>query len=119
MSRLKALNLALRALMELGIIAALGYWGYQTGGSIVSKLFLSIFAPALVFGFWGLVDFRRAGSVAEPLRLTQELVISAVAALAWYLTGAPILGSMLALLSLVHHALVYLSGETLLKREVR
>jgi hypothetical protein len=77
------------------------------------------FAPALVFGFWSLGDFRRAGSMAEPLRLTQELVVSAGAALAWYLTGTPILGSMLALLSLVHHALVYLSGETLLKHEVR
>lgn len=119
MSRLKALNLVLRALMEFGIVAALGYWGYQTGGSIVSKLLLSIFAPALVFGFWGLVDFRRAGPMAEPLRLIQELVVSAVAALAWYLSGATILGSMLALLSLIHHALVYLSGETLLKNKVR
>jgi hypothetical protein len=118
MTTLKWLNVGLRALLELGIILALGYWGYRTGDKVISKLFLSIAAPALVFGFWSLVDFRRAGRVAELLRLTQELAISAVAALACYLTGAPILGSMLALLSLIHHALIYMSGETLLKYEI-
>jgi hypothetical protein len=119
MTTLKWLNIGLRALMELGIVLALGYWGYRTGDSVISKLFLSISAPALVFGFWSLMDFRRAGRVAELLRLTQELLITGVAALALYLVGSPGLGSMLALLSLIHHALVYISGATLLKHEIR
>lgn len=80
---------------------------------------ISFETQKLGFGCWGPVDFRRAGSMAEPLRLIQELVVSAVAALAWHITGATILGSMMALLPLVHHALVYLSGGTLLKNMVR
>jgi hypothetical protein len=68
------------------------------------------------FGVWGLLDFRQAGVLAEPLRLMQELVISGLAALAWYVAGGPIPGSTLGVISVVHHIFVYLAGERLLKR---
>lgn len=114
-SNLKWFNLVLRAFMELGIIVALGYWGYETGGTSSTRILLSIGAPLVGFGFWGLVDFRQAGVLAEPLRLTQELVVIGFAAAAWYVAGQPTLGWMLGLISIVHHVLVYLSGGTLLK----
>jgi hypothetical protein len=57
-------NVALGGVMEFGIIARLAYLGYQTGRSAL-----------VLFGFWGLVDFRQAGRWSEPLRLLQELVI--------------------------------------------
>jgi hypothetical protein len=113
---LRAINLALRSLMEVGIVAAFGYWGLQTGKSAIASILLSIGAPVLVFGFWGLVDFRNAGQLSEPLRLFQELVISGLAAFAFYAAGQHTLGWALALISIVHHALVYLLGETLLKK---
>jgi hypothetical protein len=53
--------------------------------------------------------------MAEPLRLIQELVVSFLAALALYAAGPHVLGVALAVLSVVYHALVYLSGEGLLK----
>lgn len=111
----KRFNLILRALMELGIVLGLGYWGFRTGDSIGMKILLGIGAPLLIFGFWGLVDFHQAGSLSEALRLVQELVISGLAALAWYTAGAPVLGWALALVSIIHHALVYLLGERLVK----
>jgi hypothetical protein len=114
-STLKSFNLALRALMELGIVAALGYWGYKSGNGTAAKILLGVGAPLLGFGFWGLVDFRQAGSWAESLRLIQELLVSGLAALAWYIAGAHAWGWALALLSVVHHTLVYLLGGTLLK----
>jgi hypothetical protein len=113
---LKQFNLALRGLMEFGIILAFGYWGYRTGGSLATRILLAVIAPALVFGFWGLVDFHRAGSVAEPLRMVEELVISGLAAAALYIAGAPLFGLALAVISVMHHALVYPLGETLLKQ---
>jgi hypothetical protein len=67
------------------------------------------------FGFWGALDFRGAGRFAEPLRLAQEIVVSLLAALAWYGAGRPVLGIALAVLSVVYHALVYLSGARLLQ----
>jgi hypothetical protein len=111
------LNLALRGLMELGIVAALGYWGYQVGVGLGTSILFGIGAPLLGFGYWSAVDFRRAGRLAEPLRLFQELVISAVAVLAWYAVGQPVLAAALGLVSVVHHVLVYLLGDSLLKRQ--
>lgn len=114
-SSFKWINVGLRALMELGIVVALGYWGYNMGNSLTMKIILCIAAPLIGFGFWGLVDFRNAGSLAEPLRLIQELVITGLAAYAWYSAGVQAWGWALGLLSIVHHALVYMLGGTLLK----
>jgi Protein of unknown function (DUF2568) len=110
-----ALLLSLRVLMEAAIVGALAYWGARTGHSAGAKIALGIAAPVVGFGLWGAVDFRRAGRLAEPLRLAQELVISGVAAIASYAAGAHALGIALAALSVVYHALVYLAGRTLLK----
>jgi len=43
----------------------------------------------------------------------QELVISGLAAVAWYLAGHPVLGWALGLTSVVHHVLVYATGHRL------
>jgi len=114
---LKRVNPALRGVMELGIVLAIGYWGYRAGGNTLARGLLAFGAPLLVFGFWGLVDFRGSGVLAEPLRLCQELALSGIAAVALYAAGQHALGWALGVLSIVHHALVYLLGERLLKHE--
>ncbi len=115
-STLKWFNTGLRGLMELGIVIALGYWGFKTGDGTIVKILLSVGAPVIGFGFWGLVDFRNAGLLAELLRLIQELVISGLAAIASYFAGSQSMGWALGLISIVHHILVYLLGGTLLKK---
>lgn len=115
MVKIDTVNLFLRGLMELGIIVAFGYWGYQAGSSPVVRVGLAIAAPMLMFGFWSVVDFHQAGRLAEPLRLIQELVISGLAALALFASGRPTFGWALALVSILHHALVYLLGHRLIK----
>lgn len=115
MTRSERLNLVLRVTMETGIVVALGFWGYHTGDSTAAKIGLLIGAPIVGFGFWGAVDFHQAGRLAEPLRLTQELVISGLAAVAWYVAGYHALGVTLGVLSLAYHALVYAAGARLLK----
>jgi Protein of unknown function (DUF2568) len=116
MSATQRINLVLRALMEVCVVVALGWWGFELGGSTASSILLAIAAPAIGFGFWGLVDFHWAGRLAEPARLIQELVVSCLAAVAWYAAGQHALAWMLAGLSLVYHALVYATGERLLGR---
>ena len=81
---MRRINLALRALMELGIVVAFGWWGWHAGLRGWSRGLLAIGVPLVGFGFWGLVDFRSAGRLAEPLRLGQELAVSGLAAWAWY-----------------------------------
>jgi hypothetical protein len=113
-STLDRLNLGLRVVMELGIVAGLAYWGATTGGSITWKVLLGVAVPVLGFAFWGSIDFRRAGRLSEPLRLIQELAVSGIAALALYAGGRHALSFSLAGLSIAYHALVYVSGRRLL-----
>ncbi len=115
MTPAKRFNLALRGIVEAGVVGALAYWGYQAGGNSATKVLLALAAPAGGFGVWGALDFRFAGRLAEPLRLAEELAISGLAATALYTAGQPALGIALATVSVVHHALVYLTGERLLK----
>ena len=110
-----AFILVLRVLMETGIVAAFAYWGYRAGAGTGMKILLAVGVPALGFGFWGAVDFHRAGRLAESLRLLQELAISGLAAVAFYAAGQHLLGWALGLLSVAYHALVYLQGGRLLK----
>lgn len=116
MTVLQPFNLAMRGVMEAGIVAGFAFWGWHAGTGPATKAALAIGAPVIGFGFWGAVDFHRAGAMAEPLRLIQELAISLLAALAFYAAGAQALAWALAALSLVHHALVYALGGRLLKR---
>jgi hypothetical protein len=114
-TRSDLVNLVLRVGMEIGIVVGLAVWGYHVGGSTPTKVALAALVPLVGFGFWGAVDFHQAGRLAEALRLTQELVVSALAAAAFYASGFRGLGIALAMLSIVYHALVYASGATLLQ----
>lgn len=115
MTTLRTINLGLRGAMEARIVLAFGAWGYHMGGTTGMKVLLCIATPLIGFGFWGLVDFRWAGRLSEPLRLVQELFISALAVWAFVAIGWRIPGWILGSLSVVHHALVHVLGERLLK----
>ncbi|MCB0664861.1 MAG: YrdB family protein [Saprospiraceae bacterium] len=114
MKILKWVNLGLRAILELGIVMGLAYWGFQTGDALAIKVILCVITPLLGFGFWGLVDFRQFGKISEYLRLFQELIISGITAILIIIAGKQGLGITLALVSLIHHALIYITGEKLL-----
>ncbi len=101
--------------MELGIVAGFAYWGVQTGDGAAGKLFLGVAAPAVGFTVWGTLDFRGTGGHAELFRLVEELVISGLAALALTVSGQVAIGVGLAVVSAVHHVLVYAIGDRLLK----
>ena len=114
---MKWLNLVLRVILETGIVLGFGYWGFRQGNTTTWKFIFSILAPLIGFGFWGLIDFHQFGKWAEPLRCTQELLISALAALLLYTSGAHVYSYVLMILSIVYHLLVYISGERLLKKK--
>jgi len=114
---LSKINLALRGIMEFGIIVSTGYWGFQTGHTTITKIILCIASPLIVFGFWGTVDFRNFGPISEHLRLIQELLLSGLAIAALYFAGLPSLALVLGIISVLHHILVYFLGERLLKQQ--
>ena len=115
---LRWVNVGLRGLMEAGIVVAFAIWGYHAASGAMA-IVLAVTVPVLGFGFWGAVDFHQAGTLGEPLRLTQELIISGLAALALYVAGQPFWAWTLAIISIVHHAAVYALGGKLLNKETR
>jgi hypothetical protein len=100
--------------MELGIVAGFAFWGYHAANHPGMGILFATGAVLIGFGFWGLVDFHQTGRWAEWLRLSQEVVISGLAAVALWTAGQTEWGVALALVSLIHHVLVYTTGERLL-----
>ena len=111
----QGVTIGLRALTEAGVVAGLAYWGAHAGTGMTSSVLLALAAPAAGFGIWGTVDFRFTGRYAEPLRATEELLISGLAAAALYAAGQHGPGIGLAALSAGYHTLVYATGQRLLK----
>ena len=53
MELIKGINLALRFLLELCALGALGYWGFKTGGGLLAKIGLGIGSPLIPAVVWG------------------------------------------------------------------
>jgi hypothetical protein len=115
-SLFRSLNLVIRVLVEIGVLIGPMCYGYQLGQNMMVKILLSFIAALLVFGFWSLVDFHQCGRNAELFRLLQELILSALAAFFFFKAGLHRTGWILAVLSVIHHVLLYLLGDRLLKK---
>lgn len=103
---IKGANLALRFLLELCALAALGYWGFKTGAGLIPKIGLGIGAPLAAAAVWG--TFVAPGAaVARALRLLLELIIFGLAVLALCSAGHPALAWTLGLAYAINRALMH------------
>lgn len=108
------LNLALRFLLEIAALVALGYWGFDQHSGIW-RFVLGLGVPVLAAIAWGTLavpgDRSRSGKAPVPVsgtvRLLLELSFFGAAALALYDAGQPILALILAGVTLLHYALSY------------
>ena len=92
MDVLKNANLGLRILLELGALAAVAYWGFQTGDG-APRWVRGIAAPVAVAVVWWLfVSPKAAVGVPRPARLAIELAVWAAAGAALWAAGHPALG---------------------------
>jgi hypothetical protein len=105
---LRGANLAVRFLVvEVGALAATGYWGYETGSGVV-RVLLAIGAPALVVTAWALfVSPKRKYDLSKPVRLAIELVVLGAASAALWNVGRPGLAIAFAAMAAVSGALNY------------
>ena len=105
---IKNANLALSFLLELGVLLALGYWGFQTGQGTVAKIGLGIGAPAVAIVVWGLFGAPTAvWHLDGPWRLILEVVFFGSAAVALFTAGQHVLGAAFALVFVVNLVLIY------------
>lgn len=98
MSGLRGSVLALRFLCELGMLAALMFWGFHEGEGSWAFV-LGIGAPAVAAAIWGLsVSPKATQPVRLVVRLSIEIDLFTVSALALWFAGQPVLGVVLGVL---------------------
>lgn len=108
------LNLALRFLLELFALGAMGYWGWTQHDGFTGRLW-AILLPVIAAIVWGtfavIGDPSRSGNAPVPipgsLRLLLEFLLFAVAALLLYRAERGSIAVILSLLTLFHYAISY------------
>lgn len=106
MTALKAANLALRFLLELGALAAAAYWAVRTQTG-TARVVLAVLAPALLAVAWGLFASPKApfkGGTA--FQLLVEAAVFGAATLALVLAGRPGWAAAFAALVVLHRVLM-------------
>ncbi len=87
MTALVNANLGLRFLLELGALAAVGYWGWTTGDGVLGAL-LAVAAVAAVIVVWALFISPKARyELAAPARFAIELGVWLAAGAALWAAG--------------------------------
>ena len=116
-------NLALRFLLEITALVAMGYWGWtQHDGAW--RFILGIGLPLVAAVLWGTFavpdDPSRSGQAPVPtpglIRLLLELAIFAAGVALLFASGQKNLGVILAVLVVAHYALSYDRIQWLLAR---
>jgi hypothetical protein len=93
LSIIKYSNLALAFFLELGVLAAWGYWGFVVGPNLLLKLLFGIGVPALAIVIWALFGAPTARWHLYGIwRIVLGVIFFGSAALALYLANKPIWG---------------------------
>ncbi|MBK9747524.1 MAG: YrdB family protein [Chloroflexi bacterium] len=99
-----ALNLGLRFLLELKLLATLEYWGFQGNGGVL-RWAVGIGAPLAAAVIWGLWIAPKANHrLADPLLLMVEVILFLLGVCALWFVGqhrAAVVFGILVLINLV------------------
>src|SRR5512139_1997436 len=92
MNALKGINLGVRFLLELSMLAALGYWGFKTHSSWSMKILLGIGLPILIAAIWGRFMAPRSAHRLSGVPFTvMDILLLGSGAVALYASGQPAL----------------------------
>ncbi|MEF3305051.1 YrdB family protein [Paenibacillus sp. GYB003] len=93
-------------LLELGALAAFGYWGFHLSKGWIVKIAVGLGAPLLAAVFWGtFVAPKAAFPVALPVRAVLQLLVFGLASAALYASGHTRLAAGFLAVSIVEVAL--------------
>lgn len=100
----KNVNLALRFFLELAVLVALGYWGFQTGQNVLFKILFGIGLPIIAIIVWAILGAPRSTHHLQGVGyLILSVIFFGAAALALYLAGQHTLGILFALIFAINH----------------
>jgi hypothetical protein len=112
LATIKNANLGLAFLLELGVLAALAFWGFSTGSGTLAKIVLGIGLPALAIVVWALFGSPQATWHLNGIwRLILQIIFFGSAAVALYAAGQRVWGVVFALLFVLNTILVYAWGQ--------
>ena len=93
MDVLKMLNLAVRFLLELCMLAAVAFWGFKTQNNWLMKILLGIGLPVLIAILWGMFLAPRATHRLSGVPFfALELALFSTGVFSLFAGGAPTLG---------------------------
>jgi Protein of unknown function (DUF2568) len=108
----RATNLAARFALELCMLAALGYVGFQLGDGLAAEIGLAVALPLAAAVVWGAAIAPKARRRApDPGRAALELVVFAAASAGLVATGHAVLGLLLAVAVVVNVGLMFVWGQ--------
>jgi hypothetical protein len=103
LTALKGINLGLAFLLELGVLVALGYWGFTVGPNTFVKVVLGLGAPALAVVVWAIFGAPKSPTQLQGAAyLALQAVFFGGGALALVVAGQRGLGVAFALIALVN-----------------
>ncbi len=106
---IKNANLALAFFLELSVLAALAYWGFQTDQGTIARIGLGIGAPALAVVVWWLFGAPKAmWHLNGVFRLLLEVIFFGSAAVALFAAGQHVLCVAFALVFVLNTAMTSL-----------
>ncbi len=106
MEILKAINMGLSFFLELGMLAALGFWGFKTGQGRVLGILLGLGAPLLAAVVWGVFAAPKSSTRLHGAALAGlEIVLLGAGAAALAAAGQTRLAWVYALLLVVNRVL--------------
>ena len=109
---IKSLNLALAFLLELCLLAALGYWGFCVGSGWIARIALGVGMPAIVIALWGIFLAPTSSQrLHDPWLLLAKIVLFGAATAALYAAGRPALAGVFATLFVVNSILAVTWGQ--------
>lgn len=108
MNALKMLNLAVRFLLEICMLAAVAFWGFKTQDSWLMKILFGIGSPVMIAILWGTFLAPKA---TRPLSgasfLALELLLFSMGAFALFASGEPALGWAYTIVLVVNKTMLF------------
>jgi hypothetical protein len=88
MNILKGINLGVRFLLELCMLAAVGYWGFKTHSSWAMKILFGIGLPILIAVIWGyFMAPKSTHRLSGVLFTVMDIILLGSGAVALYASG--------------------------------
>ena len=104
---LKSVNLGLAFVLELCVVAALAYWGFQVGDGVLVKLILGIGAPLVAIVLWGrFMAPRSTTRLTGGAYLAMKFIVFGAGVVALASIGQVTLAIILAVVSIINQILV-------------